>query len=73
VWVMLPGDCDWRWMEAGNTSVWYPTMRLFRQPRPGDWKAVIAQMVDALTALVQHRDLNTNVLEQTSASNVRLL
>ncbi len=33
---------DWRWMLDRDDSPWYPTMRLFRQPRRGDWSAVFA-------------------------------
>jgi hypothetical protein len=50
VWTMLPEPADWRWMEGHDTSPWYPTMRLFRQPTPGDWPAVIARGRDALVA-----------------------
>ncbi|HZF68509.1 MAG TPA: hypothetical protein VEZ47_10760 [Gemmatirosa sp.] len=50
VWTLLPQPADWRWMEGRDTSPWYPTMRLFRQPTPGDWPAVIARVRDALLA-----------------------
>jgi hypothetical protein len=48
VWLMLPGACDWRWMERAETSVWYPTMRLFRQRRPGDWTGVVRDIAREL-------------------------
>lgn len=48
VWVMLPYAADWRWMEGRQDSPWYPTMRLFRQLREGDWQAVIDEVVCAL-------------------------
>jgi ADP-heptose:LPS heptosyltransferase len=35
VWVALNASPDWRWMQGRNDSPWYPTMRLFRQPRAG--------------------------------------
>ena len=41
VWVLLPYTADWRWMYTGDSSPWYPTMRLFRQESPGDWHTVL--------------------------------
>lgn len=40
VWTLLPFAADWRWMTKREDSPWYPTMKLFRQPRPGDWDPV---------------------------------
>jgi hypothetical protein len=51
VWVMLPYVPDWRWMLDRDDSPWYPTMRLFRQPQPGDWDAVIGKMAKELAIL----------------------
>jgi tetratricopeptide (TPR) repeat protein len=48
VWVLLPFLSDWRWMLNRTDSPWYPTMRLFRQEKPGDWKTPIEQIVQAL-------------------------
>lgn len=48
VWVALSYAPDWRWMMDRNDSPWYPTMRLFRQPRPGDSQGVFAGMARAL-------------------------
>ncbi|HSE79972.1 MAG TPA: tetratricopeptide repeat protein [Alphaproteobacteria bacterium] len=48
VWTLIATPADWRWMIAGDDSPWYPTMRLFRQPRPGDWKTPIARIAAAL-------------------------
>jgi Tfp pilus assembly protein PilF len=49
VWVALKHVPDWRWMLGRDDSPWYPTMRLFRQPRPGDWPAVFERIAAALT------------------------
>ncbi|OAF04824.1 hypothetical protein AYJ54_23585 [Bradyrhizobium centrolobii] len=49
VWLLLPHAPDWRWLLARSDSPWYPTMRLFRQARRGDWDEVIAQVQAALT------------------------
>lgn len=48
VWVLLTHSADWRWMTNRTTSLWYPTMRLFRQPTPGDWDTVVAQVAEQL-------------------------
>jgi hypothetical protein len=41
VWVLIPFVPDWRWGMHGDTTAWYPTMRLYRQHRPKDWVSVI--------------------------------
>jgi hypothetical protein len=51
VWVMLHADPDWRWLESRSDSPWYPTMRLFRQQRPGEWRPVVRAIDSALRAL----------------------
>ncbi len=48
VWVALNDDPDWRWLFERPDSPWYPTMRLFRQKRRGDWDGVFAEMAEAL-------------------------
>jgi tetratricopeptide (TPR) repeat protein len=52
-WVVLPYAADWRWRVAGETTPWYPTMRLFRQPRPGDWKGVFRRVAEELKTQVE--------------------
>jgi FkbM family methyltransferase len=48
VWLLLSYDPDWRWGLTGETSIWYPSMRIFRQPKFRDWKSVIANVSAAL-------------------------
>lgn len=43
-WLLLHHPPDWRWGLEGETTFWYPTMRLFRQQRPADWDSVIARV-----------------------------
>jgi hypothetical protein len=45
---MLHFAADWRWLLDRSDSPWYPTMRLFRQKRPGDWDAVVAEVAAVL-------------------------
>jgi hypothetical protein len=48
VWTLIPFVPDWRWLLERNDSPWYPTMRLFRQGRIGDWETVILQVAEQL-------------------------
>jgi ADP-heptose:LPS heptosyltransferase len=47
-WVMLQYAADWRWMTGRSDSPWYPSLRLFRQPTPGDWASVVCDVEGAL-------------------------
>jgi tetratricopeptide (TPR) repeat protein len=47
-WGMLPFAADWRWLRDRADTPWYPTMRLFRQARSGDWGSVVEQVEAAL-------------------------
>lgn len=53
VWLMLPAKPDWRWQLQRSDSPWYPSVRLFRQPRHDDWHAVIADIEAALPAFMR--------------------
>jgi hypothetical protein len=55
VWVMLPFVPDWRWLLGREESVWYPTMRLFRQRCAGDWGDVVGRVEKALREFVAER------------------
>jgi tetratricopeptide (TPR) repeat protein len=56
VWVALPYVPDWRWLLDRADSPWYPTMRLFRQKRAGDWEGVFAEIRGALREGVGNRE-----------------
>jgi len=47
-WVMLPNPADWRWMLNRTDTPWYPTIRLFKQPTPGDWATMIQEVAQEL-------------------------
>jgi len=47
-WVPMPNPPDWRWMLDRPDTPWYPNMRLFRQPTPGDWDSVMQTIYDEL-------------------------
>jgi hypothetical protein len=53
VWVALPFVPDWRWLLDRSDSPWYPTMRLFRQKRMGDWAGVFEEIEAALVERVR--------------------
>ena len=51
VWVALPFSPNWRWLLERDDSPWYPTMRLFRQSRFGNWDDVFASLAAELRSL----------------------
>src|SRR5215469_1209748 len=52
VWLLNHFDTDWRWLQNRDDSPWYPTLRQFRQPVPGDWNSAICAARDALQRLM---------------------
>jgi hypothetical protein len=52
-WVLLPFAGCWRWGLHRDSTVWYDSLRLFRQPSPGAWSAVIADVCSALQVWLQ--------------------
>jgi hypothetical protein len=58
-WLMLPFAPDWRWLLGRADSLWYPTMKLFRQPALGDWTTVISHISRELGALCESRRVRT--------------
>ena len=50
-WLLLPHNADFRWLHQRDDSPWYPSMRLFRQKKRGDWQSVITELQNALNGL----------------------
>ena len=48
VWMLDRFDPCWRWLSGRRDSPWYPGLRLYRQPRPGDWESVMAEVAGDL-------------------------
>jgi hypothetical protein len=55
VWLLNRADGDWRWLDHGERTPWYPTARIFRQRRTGEWQPVLEQVRDALAAATADR------------------
>lgn len=67
VWTLLAHVPDWRWLLERDDSPWYPSMRLFRQRRAGDWGELVQRVHAELAALVAHRSERAS----GSASDIR--
>jgi ADP-heptose:LPS heptosyltransferase len=48
VWLLSRFDACWRWLTDRRDSPWYPQLRVYRQPSPGDWHKVIGQVAEDL-------------------------
>ena len=55
VWLLTNAVSDWRWLEDRRDSPWYPSMRIYRQHRTGDWTAVLDEVAMDLATLVAAR------------------
>ncbi len=64
VWLMNRYTSCWRWLQQRPDSPWYPTMRIFWQPSPGDWSSVVQDVLAALTGRIAQQ-------EMTQATSVR--
>lgn len=53
-WVAMPYSADWRWLRDREDSPWYPTIRIFRQERAGDWDGVFSRIEHALRQRLEH-------------------
>jgi len=57
VWTMLAYPPDWRWLLEREDNPWYPTMRLFRQEKMGEWWPLFERVADALREQVRERNI----------------
>jgi hypothetical protein len=56
VWVMAPFVAEWRYGREGSSMIWYPSVRMFRQPKAGAWGPVISEVRRALAKVLHGRD-----------------
>jgi tetratricopeptide (TPR) repeat protein len=54
-WVLISDPPEWRWMLDREDCVWWPSLRLFRQQRPGDWSTPLARLQEALAPWIDRR------------------
>jgi len=71
VWVLLSFAPDWRWLLERDDNPWYPTMRLFRQPAPGDWTSVVQQVRTALVERLLAAHTGATVVPDSPAAAAR--
>jgi tetratricopeptide (TPR) repeat protein/glycosyltransferase involved in cell wall biosynthesis len=67
VWILLCFTPDWRWMLEGEESPWYPTARLFRQEKAGDWEGVFGRVALALKTLIGEHQPEEKLIENQSS------
>jgi tetratricopeptide (TPR) repeat protein len=59
VWLLLSFAPDWRWLLERTDNPWYPTMRLFRQTRLGDWRSVFERVSASLASVVSKAQVSS--------------
>ncbi len=57
IWVLLQHSPDWRWLLDRDDSPWYPSARLFRQPKADDWQSVVDRLTEELNRAISSRPL----------------
>jgi tetratricopeptide (TPR) repeat protein len=55
VWTLVPYSATWRWAPGRTDNLWFPSMRVFQQRRPGEWGPVLAEIGTELSRLVRER------------------
>ncbi len=57
LFLLLPFAADFRWLRERQDSPWYPTARLYRQPKFGDWDSVVDTLRQELTRFFRHPEV----------------
>jgi len=70
VWLMLPKPADWRWLLDRNDTPWYPSVRIFRQPKPGDWQTVINTIVQELQHCITYYETDSEYTQQIDKASL---
>ena len=69
-WLLLHKVPDWRWGLEGDTTFWYPSMRLFRQKERGNWNEVMRRVAEALQ---EHFEGNTGAAQEAPALSEQVI
>lgn len=72
-WIALLDTPEWRWLRATSESHWYPSVRLFRQPRAHDWDSVFQAMANELSTLQHGGKLGVSRLIREPAADHRIV
>jgi tetratricopeptide (TPR) repeat protein/GT2 family glycosyltransferase len=70
VWALLPFAPEWRWMLNRQDSPWYPTMKLFRQKKWGQWESVFKDVVEELRTAASRYKNGNNILQPTQKISI---
>ncbi|MBJ7380831.1 MAG: hypothetical protein JHC80_08765, partial [Polynucleobacter sp.] len=54
VWLLNRFDSEWRWLGHRKDSPWYPTLKIYNQPKPGDWDSVMRAICVDVSELTRH-------------------
>ena len=68
-WLLLTKIPDWRWGLEGETTFWYPSVRLFRQSKKGNWDEVLQRVSNALEEEFGSSALSQKISGTTEPTN----
>jgi hypothetical protein len=71
VWLLDRFDPCWRWLTGRRDSPWYPALRIYRQPHPGDWDSVLAEVERDLRGFCHASEINPGVPAASILSHSR--